>query len=80
MNNLESPHPVMRTNKQYPGYDLNVFESRNRFYMWEQCYGGVYLVEHPATLEDIIRAMKANGFKGLQLKQLQPFEDESCEE
>lgn len=80
MYNLESSHPVISTKEQYPGYNINVFESCNRFYVWEQCSDGVYLVEHLAVLEDIIRAMKTNGFRGLELKPLKPCEDESCEE
>lgn len=71
MYNLESPHPVMSTTGQY-GFDFFLFESCGKFYIWGLNENGVDLIEHPTTLEDIIKAMKKDEMRGLDLKALEP--------
>lgn len=68
---IENPRPVLSTTGIY-GWDSYIFESGSKFYIWERNADTVEHIEYPTTLEDIIKAMKKNGFWDIKLRELEP--------
>lgn len=64
---LKSPEPIMCT--EFGGC-MHMFQSQNRYYLWNQIGDEVWEIQEQASLEDIVNRIEKEGFGSLRIRRI----------